>query len=186
MGIIQDTRVKGNGYGFTIVELLIVIVVIAILAAISVVAYNGIQQRTRNAQRAQDVKAITQALELYYIDKGVYPNSFTYTPGSTAINSGWSTSADGSWNNLIQTLQPYATNLPTTTGVSSSTPAITGGNNYDYFGFSDSSYCSSSRGQGYILAYRLDGSTKNETMGTCGGTQLGYYGSGSSNYRVVK
>ena len=35
--------------GFTIVELLIVIVVIAILAAISIVAYNGIQQRARNA-----------------------------------------------------------------------------------------------------------------------------------------
>lgn len=37
--------------GFTIVELLIVIVVIAILAAISVVAYNGIQTRARDAAR---------------------------------------------------------------------------------------------------------------------------------------
>jgi prepilin-type N-terminal cleavage/methylation domain-containing protein len=35
--------------GFTIVELLIVIVVIAILAAITVVAYNGIQDRARNS-----------------------------------------------------------------------------------------------------------------------------------------
>ncbi|MFZ1242596.1 MAG: prepilin-type N-terminal cleavage/methylation domain-containing protein [Candidatus Saccharimonas sp.] len=37
-----------NKRGFTIVELLIVIVVIAILAAISIVNYNGIQQRVKN------------------------------------------------------------------------------------------------------------------------------------------
>lgn len=37
--------------GFTIVELLIVIVVIAVLAAITIVAYNGIQQRAKNSSR---------------------------------------------------------------------------------------------------------------------------------------
>lgn len=172
--------------GFTIVELLIVIVVIAILAAITIVAYNGIQARAREAQRAQDIKSITKALELYYADKGVYPNYYTYTPGSTAINGGWSTTADGSWSNLIQALSPYATGLQTTTGSSSITPAISGGNNFDYFGFSDSAYCASSRGQGYLLVYRLESGSKNETIGTCGGTPIGYYGSGSSNYRVVK
>lgn len=36
--------------GFTIVELLIVIIVIAILATISVVAYNGVQQRAKFTQ----------------------------------------------------------------------------------------------------------------------------------------
>lgn len=38
-------------YGFTIVELLIVIVIIAILAAVTIVAYNGINQRARNSSR---------------------------------------------------------------------------------------------------------------------------------------
>lgn len=38
---------KRNMSGFTIVELLIVIVVVAILAAISIVAYNGIQVRSK-------------------------------------------------------------------------------------------------------------------------------------------
>jgi len=172
--------------GFTIVELLIVIVVIAILAAITVVAYNGIQTRAKDAQRAQEVSTIIKALELYYSDKGVYPNFTNYTPGSTAINSGWSTTADGSWSNLVQALRPYATGLPTTTGTSSATPAISGGNNFDYFGFSETSYCASQQGQGYILVYRLASGSKNETIGTCGGTPVGYYGGGASNYRVVK
>ena len=59
--------------GFTIVELLIVIVVIAILAAITIVAYNGIQARSRDATRSSDVAGIKKALELYKTDVGNYP-----------------------------------------------------------------------------------------------------------------
>lgn len=62
-------------HGFTIVELLIVIVVIAILAAISVVAYNGIQQRARQAQLSTTVQAYAKALELYGVDHGDLPPS---------------------------------------------------------------------------------------------------------------
>src|SRR5690606_35509923 len=61
--------------GFTIVELLIVIVVIAILAAISVVAYTGVQARAKDSQRHQDIKIIAKALEMYYIDHGSLPTS---------------------------------------------------------------------------------------------------------------
>ena len=54
-----------KAHGFTIVELLIVIVVIAILAAISVAAYTNIQERAktsrRNSEMAQLLKAITLA-----------------------------------------------------------------------------------------------------------------------------
>ena len=58
--------------GFTIVELLIVIVVIAILAAISVVTYTGIQQRARDSQRKSDLDYIAKALENNYLLHGAY------------------------------------------------------------------------------------------------------------------
>jgi prepilin-type N-terminal cleavage/methylation domain-containing protein len=61
---------------FTIVELLIVIVVIGILAAITVVAYNGVQQRSQNTQTTQALASWIKALKLYKADKGQWPSGF--------------------------------------------------------------------------------------------------------------
>jgi len=49
--------------GFTIVELLIVIVVIGILAAITIVAYNGIQQKAKIASATSDLVALNRAIQ---------------------------------------------------------------------------------------------------------------------------
>src|SRR5665647_197053 len=77
---------KPKQRGFTIVELLIVIVVIGILAAITIVAYSNIQGRARDAKRQTDLSAIQQGLELYYVDNGGYPNCSggTNLPGGAA------------------------------------------------------------------------------------------------------
>ena len=65
--------------GFTIVELLIVIVVIAILAAITVVAFNGIQDRARNSSIQTDLTNFAKKIEMAKIDTadGLYPASLT-------------------------------------------------------------------------------------------------------------
>ena len=63
-------KVRYISRGFTIVELLIAIVVIAILAAITIVAYNGIQQRAKNTQTISAITAYAKAIKLYEADKG--------------------------------------------------------------------------------------------------------------------
>lgn len=72
--------------GFTIVELLIVIVVIGILAAITIVAYNGIQNRAALASAQSDVVSIIKKLELFKIDNDAYPGSITDCPTPAATN----------------------------------------------------------------------------------------------------
>ena len=61
--------------GFTIVELLIVIVVIAILAAISIVAYNGIQNRANDTAIKNDLAQAHKKLEIYRVDKTNFPSA---------------------------------------------------------------------------------------------------------------
>ena len=67
--------------GFTIVELLIVIVVIAILAAISVVAFNGIQARAQNTSRLTELNAWSKIFALYKGTYGSYPRPDSTTFG---------------------------------------------------------------------------------------------------------
>ena len=59
--------------GFTIVELLIVIVVIGILAALVITTFTGIQQKARDTERETDIKALYGQVEAYYAQNGKYP-----------------------------------------------------------------------------------------------------------------
>jgi len=61
--------------GFTIVELLVVIVVIAILTAITIVAYNGIQSRARGSKIVAALDVYEKTARLYKEENGVYPSS---------------------------------------------------------------------------------------------------------------
>jgi len=58
---------------FTIVELLIVVVVIAILAALTLVTYRGIQDRARASSVTQGLSQAKKKLELYKVDHAAYP-----------------------------------------------------------------------------------------------------------------
>lgn len=64
---------KQKQTGFTIVELLIVIVVIGILAAVVIVAYNGVQKRAANASRLSEANQMAKALLAYKAQNGDFP-----------------------------------------------------------------------------------------------------------------
>ena len=66
---------KRKESGFTIVELLIVIVVIGILAALVVTTFSGIQKKARDTERETDVKALHGQIEAYYAQNGRYPTN---------------------------------------------------------------------------------------------------------------
>jgi general secretion pathway protein G len=71
--------------GFTIIELLIVIVVIAILATISIVAYGGIQNRANDSTIKSDMAGIVKAIRLYEAEKGELPKGGSATGNSAGF-----------------------------------------------------------------------------------------------------
>jgi len=80
-------RKKAQQKGFTIVELLIVIVVIGILAALVLNTFSGVQRRARDTERVTDVNSIATQLEVYYGDNGHYPTLANLQDATP--NTGW-------------------------------------------------------------------------------------------------
>lgn len=70
--------------GFTIVELLIVVVIIAILAAITIVAYNGIQNRAKTGSAQAAASSFQKKLEAYAVELGNYPSTTSGVTGAAA------------------------------------------------------------------------------------------------------
>src|SRR5690606_31588426 len=66
-------KTKNKNVGFTIVELLIVIIVIAILAAITIVAYTGIQNQAKQSANLAAIDSWEKGLRLYSASKGEVP-----------------------------------------------------------------------------------------------------------------
>ena len=124
----QTLNEKSESKGFTIVELLVVIVVIGILAAITIVSYTGISDKATAASIQSDLTSAKKQLNLYYVDHGSYPasidgnncpvgsspspdtryclkpssgNSFTYLPNSTTIATDYSLYVSNSGNSSL-------------------------------------------------------------------------------------
>ena len=78
---------QSKSRGFTIVELLIVIVIIAILAAITIVAYNGITARAHASAAQQAAQNVSNKAEAYNAENGVYPSTFAQMSSAASNTS---------------------------------------------------------------------------------------------------
>ena len=118
---------KHNRSGFTIVELVITIAVIALLASITTIAYRTTQKNARDEKRKTDTIILMNALDEYYSDNGEYPAGTTCTsPGSSDI----------CWRNEIWTILKnagYLRSVPTPdTKATNSTYNVGAGGNANY------------------------------------------------------
>jgi prepilin-type N-terminal cleavage/methylation domain-containing protein len=95
---------KHTKKGFTLIELLVVIAIIGLLSSISVYAINVARLKARDSKRAQAVRQITTALELYFDDNGFYPGTTSWVSDCGGNNA---------WENVIGTaLEPYIKDIP--------------------------------------------------------------------------
>lgn len=90
---------KTSKSGFTIVELLIVIVVIGILAAITIVAFNGVQNRAKVASLSSDLSNAAKQLKIDQVNDGKFPDTLAAANGGKGLSSSAGTVYDYRVNN---------------------------------------------------------------------------------------
>lgn len=90
------TKHTEHNRGFTMIELVVVVSILAILSGVIVPRVNNHMKSSRDAERLANVKALRSAIDQYHMDRGVYP-----TANSNASFGGWDVSHDG---DFIRTL----------------------------------------------------------------------------------
>ncbi len=89
---------------FTLIELLIVVAIIGILAALIIVSVNSAAAKARDAKRVEDLRNIQKALALYYTANGSYPST----------SGGWWGNCPGGGSHPVSGSNGYVPNLAPT------------------------------------------------------------------------
>lgn len=74
-----------NKKGFTIIEILVVIFIIAILSSLAIISFDTVRKNNRDSKRLADISELKLALENYRLFEGGYPTSIT--PGNSLVGS---------------------------------------------------------------------------------------------------
>lgn len=122
--------------GFTIVELMVVIVIIGVLATITIAYNTKIQRQTHDKEHATDVATIMGYAEKYYMKNGVYPYGATLNP-----------------TNAADTMPDYNAVTAAMPGIP--TDSLTGSSGFNFFAFSCGGSCSLSSAQRAIKRKQL-------------------------------
>lgn len=83
--------------GFTLIELIVVISILAILSGVLVPRVTNHMKSARDARRLTDIKAVRNAIESYFMDKGEYPHA-----NANSSYGGWDVSNDGDFIRVLR------------------------------------------------------------------------------------
>lgn len=187
MPYISEKRRTKNGKrktGFTLIELIISVSIIAIISAIGLVSYSQTQLIARDAKRKADLRSIAVALELYNQTNKRYPCSGdTQFFFSTSATPFWITDSisQGNCNNTLPLtpLNSSYINFMPKDPINTGDPNSATNYGYSYSAPSDasswSSSCPSGDSQYYVLKAKLENvndpdSCKNKLYQRCGDT----------------
>lgn len=87
--------------GFSLIELLVVISIMAVLMTLSLISIQGVRKSSRDAKRKADLQMISAGLELYKADCGTYPPEASVVVGSSLTGDGSPASCDGTYVETI-------------------------------------------------------------------------------------
>ena len=134
--------------GFTVVELLVVIVIIGILSTVGFVSFYSIQANVRDSERSSRVKIISEALEKYYDKNGEYPSCAAMSSDPSVITS-----------SVLPGIDPAVFTTPTaTSGTNSILPSCgdltSGADGFAYIGDGSNACLTGNACLQYSLKYR--------------------------------
>lgn len=140
--------------GFTLIEILIVVAIIAVLASAVLIGLGPVQRQGRDARRIQDLRQVQNALELYYSKCGYYPGGVNSAAPPCAA---WS--AVSTWNNVTDALEGSSIGVPQIPNDPTS--------GSDYF------YGTSGTGNSYVVGARLEDANNSALQNSAAGTIFG-------------
>ena len=152
------TKLNRKESGFTIVELLIVIVVIGILAALVLNTFQGVQARARDTERRTDINVIATQLEVYHSDYGYYPDGTTAAAADASCGEGDDESCVIT-TGMLAGLDAEALNAPDGTAMAVSANPAGATTDYTYYYDITGATCAAGHCDSFLLSTDLEAET---------------------------